>query len=295
MNPKNRVLATTLKAESGSPAFFIQRFQGRQEAVSHGPHCHRFFELVVIEDGKGSQTLENNWVTANKGDVFVLAPGETHNPDGLDSTTHWIIAFDGSFISRKCEANHLPYSGLPGEVVLLGFARPAGAAPVVFQLSDAALQFWLSLFQRARQELAEKKLGYIESTQALLSLILIELARLAAPQMSYSPGEHRAILASFFAVLEEHFRSRTNLKLLSKSLNLSAAYLTDLIRRETGRTAMEWLRVRRLSEAKFLLRETHKSIKEIATEVGYQDSSLLIRHFRQELGQSPKAWRDAQS
>ena len=56
---------------------------------------------------------------------------------------------------------------------------------------------------------------------------------------------------------------------------------------------MEWLRSRRISEAKFLLQESDQSVKEIAFEVGYQDSNLMIRHFKQETGVSPKVWKNA--
>lgn len=295
MNSKNRFPTTALQTDPGSPAFFLQRFQGRKKAVSHGPHRHHFFEIVVIEEGTGTHILADGVVPAKRGDIFVISPGESHNPDGLDSTTHWILAFDGSFISRGCGIDRLPYSGLPGEIVLLGFARSPGASPIACELSEMNLQLWLSFFEMAQKEFAEKQLGYVERTHALLTLILIDIARLAAPTMTFSTGKNRAILVKFFAILEGHFRNRLNLNQLAKQLKLSSAYLTDLIRKETGKTAMDWLRSRRLSEGKLLLLETEKSIKEIAVDVGYSDSNLFIRHFRQDFGQSPNAWRESQS
>ena len=102
---------------------------------------------------------------------------------------------------------------------------------------------------------------------------------------------NRSKLGSFFAVIEEKFRKPTDLKAISKSLKLSPAYLTDLVRKETGLTAMEWLQTRRIKESQILLRESQLAIKEISFEVGYRDPSLFIRHFSKQIGQSPALWR----
>jgi AraC family transcriptional activator of pobA len=176
---------------------------------------------------------------------------------------------------------------------LLGFARPTGAGPIHFELNKTQLSDWILTFKRVESELEKKAIGYVECTQALLSLILIDLARLTSPHMSYVRGESRAVLASFFAVLEQNFQSRTNLQKIAKSVKLSPSHLTDLVRKETGKTVMEWLKSRRISEAKLLLQESDQSVKEIAYAIGYSDSNLMIRHFKQETGVSPKAWKNA--
>src|SRR5690348_7783962 len=101
MNSKRRVPATILITEPETPPFFIRQFQGRNEAVSHGPHKHRFFELILIESGEGVHVVGGKSFTCRRGDIFVIQPGESHNPDGLNSTVHWIVGFEASFISRK--------------------------------------------------------------------------------------------------------------------------------------------------------------------------------------------------
>jgi len=294
MRPNSKAPNTTLITEDKSPLFYVKRFEGRKYAVRFGPHRHRFLELVIIERGIGSQVIEGVKMEAHAGDVFIITPGETHDPDGLDPTTHWIVGFDLSFISHKIQHHDQLYSGLPSEVMLIPFTRPEGPGGHKVKLSEKLLVTWIKRLNEATEEFTNKKMGFGEYSQAILSQMLIDLARLTESRTPIPTHANRAKLGGFFAVLEEKFRKPTNLNILSKSLSLSSAYLTDLVRKETGKTAMEWLQERRINEAKQLLRETQSAIKEISYDVGYRDPGLFIRHFSRQVGHSPAQWRKMQ-
>jgi AraC family transcriptional activator of pobA len=294
--PPKHAPSVGLRLETAEdPPFVLLRFEGREKAYNHGAHRHRYFELVLIESGTGFQYLEGKRVPAEPGDVFILTPGESHDPDGLNTTVHWIVAFDASFITRKFRSDESLYSTLPIEVVLLSFARPKGPAPLGLRLSEKDRKEWISRLGLAAEEFSTRGLGYVEKMQALLSIILIDLARVAAPSLPFAKGPERGNLGKFFAVLEDKFRQPTDLKKLASGIGLSPSYLTDLVKRETGKSAMEWLRSRRVSEAKILLREGTLSVKEVAFDAGYRDVGLFIRHFSREIGQSPTAWKKTQA
>lgn len=105
---------------------------------------------------------------------------------------------------------------------------------------------------------------------------------------SYSPFAQRALLA-----IEERFREPIGLSELSRYLGYSAAYLTDTLRRETGKTVLQWIIHHRLEEAKRLLSETDWTGQRVAEAVGYGDYSHFLRQFRQVHGVPPKTWREA--
>lgn len=292
MKRPRKAPANTLITESGAPPFFVRRFVGRKEAPAHGTHSHRFLEVIVVESGCGSHALADRRDCVKAGDVFVIAPGEEHNPDGLDTTTHWVVAFDLSFISRSVQSNESLYSGLPAEVMLLGFARPNGPQGFHVALPEDMLAAWLERLRLLAGEFSRKELGYRETTYALLSLMLIDLARLAARDLPYTPGPGRSKIGQFFAVLEEEFRQPATLQTFARRLGSSSAYLTHLVKSETGKTVMEWLTTRRLSEAQRLLRESAAPVKSVSYDVGYRDPGLFNRHFTRQIGQSPAQWRE---
>jgi YesN/AraC family two-component response regulator len=101
-----------------------------------------------------------------------------------------------------------------------------------------------------------------------------------------SPFAQRAL-----AMIAERFREPIGLSDLSRDLGYSAAYLTHTLRRESGKTVLQWIIHHRLEEAKRLMNETDWSWQRIAEAVGYTNYSHFLRQFRQAYGVSPSAWR----
>jgi AraC-like DNA-binding protein len=92
-------------------------------------------------------------------------------------------------------------------------------------------------------------------------------------------------------VIAARFREPIGLSELSEDLGYSAAYLTNTLRLETGKTVLQWIIHHRLEEAKRLMRETDWSGQQIAQAVGYTHYSHFLRQFRQAHGVPPSAWR----
>lgn len=78
-----------------------------------------------------------------------------------------------------------------------------------------------------------------------------------------------------------------HLEQLAAHVGLSAFHLGRLFKAETGQTIHAYLLGLRLNRAKYLLRQTAKSVTEIANECGFYDQSHLTRYFRRAFGSSP--------
>ncbi|HEY9722477.1 MAG TPA: response regulator [Oscillatoriaceae cyanobacterium] len=101
-----------------------------------------------------------------------------------------------------------------------------------------------------------------------------------------SPFAQRAL-----QLIAERFREPIGLRELSHELGYSPAYLTDTLRRETGRTVLQWIIHHRLEEAKRLMSETEWTGQQIAQAVGYTNYTHFLRQFRQTHGVPPSSWR----
>jgi len=75
-------------------------------------------------------------------------------------------------------------------------------------------------------------------------------------------------------------------------LNLSPRYLTDLLKEETGKTALELIHLYVVSEAKNLLVAGDRSIAEIAYKLGFENPPYFSRLFKKEVGMSPKEFKN---
>ena len=98
-------------------------------------------------------------------------------------------------------------------------------------------------------------------------------------------------IAAVFEFIEANYHRPLQLKEVAATLGYSPAYLTDLVRRKTGRTVKQWIVERRMDCARKLLLSTEESINQIAEQTGYLDTGYFIRQFKQLHGTSPHQWR----
>lgn len=77
----------------------------------------------------------------------------------------------------------------------------------------------------------------------------------------------------------------------ASELHLSPNYFGDLIKRETGKTAQEFIHLKLLEAAKEKVLDTTKSISEIAYELGFRYPQHFTRLFKQKIGVSPNEYR----
>lgn len=80
-------------------------------------------------------------------------------------------------------------------------------------------------------------------------------------------------------------------KFMAEELNLSAGYLSDLLKQETGKTAIELIHIYLVSEAKNMLRDSEHSVSEISYMLGFENPPYFSRLFKKEVGLSPNQFK----
>jgi AraC-like DNA-binding protein len=78
---------------------------------------------------------------------------------------------------------------------------------------------------------------------------------------------------------------------MAGELNLSPRYLSDLLKQETGKTALELIHLFLISQAKNLLTGTDYSASEIAYKLGFENPPYFFRLFKKETGMSPNQFK----
>ncbi len=78
---------------------------------------------------------------------------------------------------------------------------------------------------------------------------------------------------------------------LAAEFHLSVRYLSDLLKQETGKTAMELIHIYLINEAKNRLKREDQSISEIAYQLGFENLPYFSRLFKKEVGMSPNQFK----
>ena len=100
-------------------------------------------------------------------------------------------------------------------------------------------------------------------------------------------------LCEVFRFIEANYHRQIALEDVAQAVGYSPAYLTNLMRRQTGQTVQRWIIQHRMAAARYLLLETNQVVGQIAAKVGYQHQVHFFRQFRQVHGTTPQAWRTA--
>ncbi|WP_353162397.1 helix-turn-helix domain-containing protein [Myroides odoratus] len=98
----------------------------------------------------------------------------------------------------------------------------------------------------------------------------------------------------FKKLVDQYFSTWNSIGQYASTLNVSAKHLTEVVKEETGHTALQIIHERILLESQFLLKHSTKSIKECALTLGFETASYFSRFFKSHMNISPHAYRKKQ-
>ena len=109
---------------------------------------------------------------------------------------------------------------------------------------------------------------------------------------------NKDILVRFEQLLDNYYPSHMAERLgfpsvayCAEQLNLSPNYFGDLIKKETGYTAIDYIHSKMIDHAKLMLFDVNKSISEISYSLGFKYQQHFTRLFKQKTGVTPNAYR----
>ncbi|RDC65049.1 helix-turn-helix domain-containing protein [Adhaeribacter pallidiroseus] len=109
---------------------------------------------------------------------------------------------------------------------------------------------------------------------------------------------HKGVLEKFEDLLKEYFQSDKpqsiglpSVAYCASELNLSNNYFGDLVKKETGKSAQEYIQSKIIEIAKEKIFDQSKSVNLIAHELGFKYPQHFTRLFKQRVGHSPNEYR----
>lgn len=100
------------------------------------------------------------------------------------------------------------------------------------------------------------------------------------------------ILKKFIGLLISSYRKEHTVPFYAEALNISPKYLTNIVKRQTGKTVSGFIGEMLFSESKNLLAGTGLSVQQIADTLNFSDQSAFAKFFRRQAGCSPKQYRE---
>lgn len=139
------------------------------------------------------------------------------------------------------------------------------------------------------------------SQQVLVSnieLLLNYSKRFYERQFNTRSASHNDIVSKVECLLKEYFsenqlldKGQPTIQFLAEHCHLSAGYLSDLLTKETGRSAKDHINDFLVERAKHLLLFSDDSVSGIAYTLGFNYPHYFGRLFKQKTGKTPQEYR----
>ncbi len=91
----------------------------------------------------------------------------------------------------------------------------------------------------------------------------------------------------FLNLLHTEEMKRKSVEAYANQLCITPKYLTTICKKQSGKTAIEWIREQVLEDIRYYLRQTDLSVKQIADKLGFPNASFFSKYVREHFGKTP--------
>ncbi|GGE50022.1 AraC-like DNA-binding protein [Pedobacter psychrotolerans] len=165
--------------------------------------------------------------------------------------------------------------------------------PPAYELNDRAPSV-SHTFKKIQHELELKYAYYLDIIRLNITEILYEYNRACEfCLLGFDKNMNRnyQLTYEFRKLVEEHYLTWNSIGAYASHLGISAKHLTEVVKEETGSTALQIIHEKLLLESQYLLKHTTLSIKECADELGFETASYFSRFFKTHTNRSPNDFR----
>lgn len=240
---------------------------------SYGPHMRNDYVIHVVIDGKGVLDHGAKRWQIQKGQMFILYPGEvnTYCADNEEPWYYCWIGFHGKSASKIVEQ--------------IGFTK---SSPVLtFDNIEEAEKIIVKMLSIRDIELSGR-LKRNAGMMMLFSEMVAENARESGMDSNQSMITYAEYAVRY---INNHFFEKIRIQDLADKIGISRSYLVKLMKQETGMSPQEFLIETRMRRASDLLTRSNDPVRNVAAECGYDDALAFSKVFKARFGQNPSEYR----
>ena len=248
--------------------------QFKEAAESHRDDYHMFF---LQEKGTTSIEIDFHTYTIKPLYAIYIHPNQVHRMLAIKNATVSVWGISTEALNRE-------YLTLLENITP---TSPLSLKKEAFSIISEAVSLCIKLSGRNHEKLYQSPLK--DSCNALVALVISQY--LAQSKSVDNLLRFEFIAKSFKSLLEGNFCTIKKPTEYAQILNISTAYLNECVKRATGYSVSHHIHQRVVLEAKRMLYHSDRSVKEIATQLGYEDYAYFSRLFKKITGITTSSFR----
>ncbi len=249
-----------------------------------------FYSFVFVKEGHGKYTTDDKTFRTEPGTIYFTNPGHYKSFQWDDMKEIYLVTMSETFLKENVHPNIFDeFSFLLAETVPARTVKP---------------EMFAEFEQLYRQIDKEYLSGSPYKNKLIGSLFVVLLLKIKEYfWLEYNPiyegNRSSQIVKTFKKTLEQHYRDLIKgaekkvfrVQDYADAQHLHPNYLNNVIKTKTGKSIGAWIADKTIAEAKSLLQNSSTSIKEIAWQLGFPESTHFSNYFKKHTDLSPISYR----
>ncbi len=245
-------------------------------------HMHRdFFELNIVNEGKGLITVNNQQIRVGKNDILVSFPFDTH---GIISDKNYPIKFDSILFS----VNDLKYN------MMMQSITDTYYKPIYRVIQDSRINYLSHCIINEFPNTADINRELIKSI--LLSIIIYTLRAFKkkdVPDALKHDISKESICSRLINYIDTNIFDIERLQDIASATGYNYNYISTIFKQTTGITMQDYFIDKKLEIAHTLLLYGNMKIFEIAEKLHYTNADALSKAYKKKYGIPPSKHRES--
>lgn len=246
---------------------------------SAGPRIREFHELIYCVSGSADELAGSERFHLSRGDILSVSAGVSHAlsiPENLPEPHRRYVL--------RCSQE---YSSLIN-AMFLGDSFPSDAPAYVIRTSGSHWEFLGEYFRRCVQECEQRQFRWDATVFGIATELSVQMVRFWRGEQ-HEDASKPELLDRIMAYVEGHLSEKITVSDIAARFWVSQSTVSQLFRKKMGVSFYRYVTLRRLNEAKVLIR-SGIPMEQVSISVGFQDYSSFYRAFKSEFGIPPSQY-----
>ena len=248
------------------------------------PRKMNFILIGLCTKGHIKYRMNTQEVTVHDGEMLVVS--ERHVIDGYQPSED----MEGLCIMMSVDFFHEIIKSVHDISSLFVVAR----MQPVMKLEDDEIETFKDYFQVVKQKITDNYNHFRKDLiRTLMLAMFYDVGNVIYRVKNFDESLRRSekVFTNFLKMVEENCRKERRVAWYAQQLNITPKYLSEAVKRVSGRSAVEWVENYVTMELRVLLKNSTKTIKEIANEMNFPNQSFLGKYFKEHVGVTPSEYR----
>ncbi len=240
-------------------------------------HQDDYYIFGFIESGTCNIRIDFKDYELAVNKTALVLPGQVHCFTHSDQLSAYLLMIDSAFVEETSQRAFEQYT-LTSQLICLSPQQQTKLKSLFAILSD-------------NQSLPSNRSQALNLHVSLAIIDIIEDAVISQQTSHRQPQRYVEHTITFRNLLKQHIGHSHSPSYYARMMNLSPMYLNEAVKSTTGFNLSQNIQNEIIIRAKRKLAYTHKSVKEIAQELGFEDYAYFTRIFSKTAGTTPTDFR----